>query len=641
MTATRLISALLIIAAYFCSPYSIGANTQNAFSEFENKVWELVYNRNSLSNDEIYTALSQLQNGSKGLIPEQQALLLLHQCRLAARTQQPLASLVEQAKALETYPLYQQGAAAKYRCEQERALLAENYAQYAELGHLAFVSLNQHDLPALQIWIAYDYIEQALEAGYYDNAIAAAELSLRLAQANQLTDWQAETLGGLALIQSAIGNSEQALETNQQALNLTSDAKIQLELTVNRAYILTEANQFQAARSLYEEALTKALPDYPNYYLIAGPNLIGIYITLNDFAAINTLLPTLSSMAMAEQDSFLLAYINVARAAEALLNAQPELADKHFAQAKQWFTENQVLEPLASILNRWAFLLHLQNRHSEAYQALNESISIKSAVDMAKRTENALLHNAMLSAEQQKRELLQVKQQHQHDQALLMQKKLEQQLTLTLLAAVLLLASISFYAYWRLKSANKQLAEKNLQLDYESTHDPLTKVFNRRYFSDFITPKLQSKREALLLLLDIDHFKKVNDSYGHQAGDEVLKIVSQRLSNKLREGDCIIRWGGEEFLIFIDNPVNEQQCALIIKRLLQEIASTPVTLPEHEITVTISIGFSVVTLASLPELEQQLDAIDSLLYHAKKNGRNQAAGCWEKGKAINVLLQTH
>lgn len=441
MTATRCFFASILFSASLCSMTSISANQQDEFSEFEKKVWDLVYTNNNLTQQATLTALSQLQNNALLLTPAQQALLLIHQCRLTARTQQPLDELVAQASALESHPYYQLGAAAKYRCEQELALLAANYTKYAELGHLAFVSLNQHDLPALQIWIAYDYIEQALEAGHYDNAIAAAEMSLRLAQANQLTDWQAETLGGLALIQSAIGNSEQALATNEQALNLTSDAKIRLELTVNRAYILTEANQLLTASALYEEVLTKALPDYPNYYLIAGPNLIGIYITLNDFAAIKSLLPTLSTMIAAEQNSFLLAYFNVALAAEALLDNNTELADTHFAQAKQWFTENQVLEPLAQILNRWAFLLHSQGRHSEAYQALNESVSIRHKVDIAKRTENALLNNAMLSAEQQKRELSQVKQQHQHDQTLLMQKRLEQRLTITMLAATVLLVN--------------------------------------------------------------------------------------------------------------------------------------------------------------------------------------------------------
>lgn len=369
MTATRCFFASIFFSAYLCSMSSLGASQQDEFSEFEKQVWDRVYTNNTLTHQEALTALTQLQHDYLLLTPAQQALLLIHQCRLAARTQQPLDEFVAQASALEGHPYYQHGAAAKYRCEQELALLAANYTKYAELGHLAFVSLNQHDLPALKIWIAYDYIEQALEAGQYDNAIAAAEVSLKLAQANQLTDWQAETLGGLALIQSAIGNSEQALETNQQALNLTSDAKIQLELAVNRAYILTEANQLQAARALYEEVLTKALPDYPNYYLIAGPNLIGIYITLNDLAAIRNLLPTLSTMIAAEQkqNSFLLAYLNVALAAEALLDNNTELADTHFAQAKQWFTENQVLEPLAHILNRWAFLLQAQGRHREAY----------------------------------------------------------------------------------------------------------------------------------------------------------------------------------------------------------------------------------------------------------------------------------
>ena len=178
----------------------------------------------------------------------------------------------------------------------------------------------------------------------------------------------------------------------------------------------------------------------------------------------------------------------------------------------------------------------------------------------------------------------------------------------------------------RLRQANQALAAKNEELDYESTHDPLTKVFNRRYFNQFIQQKLAQGGEALLLLIDIDHFKKVNDTYGHHAGDQVLEIVSKRLAGRLRDNDRIIRWGGEEFLMFIEKPSDSTNAAALVQRLLSEVASTPVQLAHTQLTVTISAGFAMITLSDLQALESTLNQIDESLYRAKTQGRNQAVG---------------
>jgi diguanylate cyclase (GGDEF)-like protein len=257
---------------------------------------------------------------------------------------------------------------------------------------------------------------------------------------------------------------------------------------------------------------------------------------------------------------------------------------------------------------------------------LLESTLFKTKIDEANRTKDALLKNAMLETEQQRRALLLSQQAHERDRSLLIQKQLEQRFWLTLVLAAALIMLAVFYAYHRLRQTHKLLEIKNRQLDYESSHDPLTKVFNRRYFGQFIQSKLATGNHALLLLMDIDYFKKVNDTYGHHTGDQVLQIVSKRLANRLRDSDCIVRWGGEEFLLYIDQPADMNNCRALVQRLLTEIEGTPFKLEHVELKVTISIGFAFVHLSTQAALEQQLAQIDSYLYHAKNKGRNRAVG---------------
>lgn len=607
------------------------------FSDFEQKVWSLVMAEYDRSNEDILETLKALQNDAQK--PAEHALLLLHICRYASYLEQPLTTYLKQAQDLKSD--YVQGSPSLYRCEQEEAKSIQQFERSAELAHLAFRSLTKHDLPALVIWIAYDYIQTAQEAGFYDEAMQAAQLSLKIAQSNQLTEWQGETLGRLALIQNAIGNYEQALETNLQAQKLVRKQQQTFELTANRGYILMTANRLHEAMEVYNELLVENKDINQEYYLIAGINLTGIYFSLELYKENAALTNELMEIASNYQDSYILAYTKQTMAFTLLMLGEKDNAMLMYQQARSWFEANQVLEPLARFLRDWANLLFNEGFHSDAYLALQDSLALQKSIDLNKRRENAMLSNALLTAEQQKVELLQSEQQKVQGQALLRQKQLEQRLTLTILFAALLLGLLSILAYQRLRRSNLLLATQNKLLDYASTHDPLTKVHNRRYFNDFITSKLEVKAatEALLLLIDIDHFKLVNDQHGHQAGDEVLKIISKRLSSRLRETECIIRWGGEEFLIYIDKPAQHQQSIQIIRRILAEVESSPVHIDTTDICVTISIGFSEVKYMSLSEIEFQMNQIDALLYQAKQQGRNRAVGYFDN-KAVPVTIQS-
>jgi len=174
---------------------------------------------------------------------------------------------------------------------------------------------------------------------------------------------------------------------------------------------------------------------------------------------------------------------------------------------------------------------------------------------------------------------------------------------------------------------------EKLRKNYEtslslSLVDPLTGAFNRRYMEAHL-PHLLAKaqrpyKELSALMIDIDHFKKVNDTYGHPAGDEVLKAVVERILNAVRPSDLVARYGGEEFITIM--PETQASVALMIaERLRAKIADIPITLAgqAEPLSVTISLGVSTTTGTPDDTQEALLKRADAALYEAKKGGRNR------------------
>lgn len=158
--------------------------------------------------------------------------------------------------------------------------------------------------------------------------------------------------------------------------------------------------------------------------------------------------------------------------------------------------------------------------------------------------------------------------------------------------------------------------------------DPLTGIYNRRYAIPHMKRTLEScaskGRKFAVLLADLDHFKTVNDVYGHPFGDKVLVEVSQKLANNLRAADMIARLGGEEFIITIPD-TNEEQAKKTAQRLVGCIESLAVTLPNGRIVpVTISIGIALAAPDGGQTSQDLIDIADTALYEAKAKGRNCA-----------------
>jgi diguanylate cyclase (GGDEF)-like protein len=182
----------------------------------------------------------------------------------------------------------------------------------------------------------------------------------------------------------------------------------------------------------------------------------------------------------------------------------------------------------------------------------------------------------------------------------------------------------------RARAANQRLARSQARLRVQSERDALTGLDNRRHFQAVLQQARQAEGfHGALLMIDIDHFKHINDGHGHAAGDAVLVEVARRIAAAVRGRDTVGRWGGEEFLVLAPELARTDAEALA-QRLLQAVAGTPVALPGGaSLRVTASIGQAVFPLpphrvALSPE--QALNLVDMALYTAKSQGRNRAVG---------------
>ena len=179
----------------------------------------------------------------------------------------------------------------------------------------------------------------------------------------------------------------------------------------------------------------------------------------------------------------------------------------------------------------------------------------------------------------------------------------------------------------KVKTRTAALQNTNEKLHYLATHDPLTDMFNRRYFMDngetAFEAALKNESSLAVMIMDIDHFKHVNDNYGHPAGDKVLIAVTQHCQQKLRSGDILGRLGGEEFGVLLPDTTQEDALAWA-KKLVVSLRPVEVATDKGIIKITMSIGLCCLTFPSSTPISEALQQADEALYIAKESGRDQA-----------------
>lgn len=178
------------------------------------------------------------------------------------------------------------------------------------------------------------------------------------------------------------------------------------------------------------------------------------------------------------------------------------------------------------------------------------------------------------------------------------------------------------------RQQEQELAALNAKLKYQANYDSLTNVLNRRgmykHLRTEINQLTRARHDATLAIIDIDHFKKLNDTYGHQTGDTVLTAIAKIITQSIRDFEMVARYGGEEFLLWLPR-TNHQASGIVFQRIMKNIAELTCT---HE-PITISVGACYIQLTK-PQpvdinalIDQVIGHADHALYEAKNNGRNR------------------
>lgn len=193
-----------------------------------------------------------------------------------------------------------------------------------------------------------------------------------------------------------------------------------------------------------------------------------------------------------------------------------------------------------------------------------------------------------------------------------------------ILASIPLLIIYPLFVGYTTHGLALQLSAKQIALKKLSRTDSLTELYNRRYWEEQLSRCFvlyqRNKSVSSIVFLDVDHFKKINDNYGHVAGDEVLQTIARLMVSVARETDICGRYGGEEFSILM--PSTDGSSALVLaERLREKIASSPLH-SKLDIRASISIGVSEIH-RSMSDYSHWLNIADKALYQAKEGGRNQ------------------
>ncbi len=269
---------------------------------------------------------------------------------------------------------------------------------------------------------------------------------------------------------------------------------------------------------------------------------------------------------------------------------------------------------------------------NEKLAELKETIELNKAGNRAGAIEIVLTHSGketmdnirtsidiMQSEEEQ---LLTLRQQASHS-------AIQVALSITSFGGIFVFSLIFFIAFIIVRDTNLHITERKQaeeKLEYLATHDSLTELYNRRELEQRITEEVdRATRYGHVLsacMLDIDHFKSINDTYGHQAGDNVLQDVAKVFKSTIRKTDYAVRYGGEEFFAILPE-TSFAKAKELAERLRSQIANHPFPIEENkELKLTVSIG-----IATFPEhaksWQDLVEVADSTMYTAKKAGRNQ------------------
>jgi diguanylate cyclase (GGDEF)-like protein len=627
-----MVKRIFVVFFLLCSIPQAFTQEQYVFTALELEM-DKIANTSGADTSEILVRMDNLLKNTSDATPDERALFLTYDCALRAGLASSLAE--DRFKDLQKLSM-QFSANASVRaatglCEASLANYHKDNASYQQAMFKAFQFAQQAKLATLRYWISLNVYSLFIKYHDYQTSKKALLIGLQVAHDNNdqsrlttVNQLLAETYLATKKYQLALKHNDAA----QQAMNKISGKLYQGELYSNKARILTGLKTIDKAIAFYQQALSLAKQSNSHREVqFIHLDIAYLYILQKKNSAAKSLISNVKLYGIEYNDSLL-------NNSAVLLQSFVELNENNLIVAKQHF--NQSIE----YFNTGSF----EEIAIDAWKKQVEIANINNHSDIIKEAEKqyfTLLEQAQIKGNQSIQNIvIDSYKQIRLDDAVIANEKLAKAITQreqlaenskVLLIGVIMLASLLFIIIakfsWRLKHKYKLKKEEiNRQLYY----DPLTQCFNRRYFDDIICKNLIDQNIAnqtsYLVMVDIDHFKSFNDTYGHSAGDTVLKELVKNLQSDSRLNDNVIRMGGEEFILTLP-PNDNLRVEVVIERILHLVSHSPVVIEDKPRNISISIGFVPIEKATnKTDIEDLINLADKALYVAKETGRNRAIG---------------
>lgn len=290
-----------------------------------------------------------------------------------------------------------------------------------------------------------------------------------------------------------------------------------------------------------------------------------------------------------------------------------------------------------SILGELGRMYEQLGLHKEAVATIREQQKLSEQLFQADREKSVAAMQEQFDTVQRQKQIELLARENSLKDATISNQRLQQVVTLLGVIVTVMGGVFVYLLYRRVRKTNQKLREANKQLEFHAVRDPLTGLFNRRSFFDLMNRRAGTPNGARreddnpdgLMILDIDHFKHINDTLGHAGGDAVLIEIAKRLRSTVRDTDMVMRWGGEEFLIFSPK-ANAAHLKSLAQRVLNVVGQEPIAVGDKMMAITVTGGFLSLPFSGLSETdcnwEKAMQIADMALYLGKVNGRNRAYG---------------
>ncbi|WP_144394443.1 tetratricopeptide repeat-containing diguanylate cyclase [Pleionea sediminis] len=526
----------------------------------------------------------------------------------------------------------------------EKSVREADFKEAVQLGEDIIEQLNPNGLSRKSRLLDGVYLVTLEDLAGLSNYLGIAHFSLgdyekahnyfssSLKYSTELNDKNevASLLGNLSAVSWSQNDFQKALEYTESAIDILKESGNEQTLfrnILNKGVYLVELKEFERAKVILEDLIQ--LPEVDQYLdlkVSAILTLVSSLVSENQYAEAEKYLEEAKVIAGDLQDEVMLHDVNQQMAELNLATGKYTRALILLKENLKYFESKGLKRDLAETYRLLSLVYKDMGTYQDALEMLDSYYGLMLELQNESRQKTIAEFQEAFEARQREAEIRELKSKNALNE---LKVKARNNLVIAV-SAVGILFFIMVFGQLR----NKQkLAD---QFETMSLTDPLTKIGNRRYFKGNIERELaytqrqvggEGENSIGIYILDIDHFKELNDKYGHDVGDAVLVDFASRLKSTLRESDLLARWGGEEFVVAARVKYPDDTCT-VAKRILEAINSKPFDAPGCDaLEITCSIGGTEYPFLRGPDIEPEWEVLiklaDQALYNAKENGRNQ------------------